>query len=261
MEPRERALSRQLKEPIDVEVLRPGERDESEIVGIKELVDKADLGSDFLPELKLLEGPLEGNFHSFAFHEDVDFYVAQNDQKQYNLAESYFYDREARVYARPRCADDVPNAFRNYQTLNWDTWISGDTVYGIEEKIQLHKVYFIGQLPLKKNQDYPDVDFEELYCIDGTTRSIKKSVVLDLTDDYTVDPVLCIKEGDIAIQDSRDCPTMEGYAHVTDLIEYIDTQVAAKEELLEFDQDLLDETSGSEETIDVVPDVPDADNL
>lgn len=233
---------------------------EKEPVGIKEVLKPIDLGYDE-EELKILEGPLSGNFRCFSFHEEIEFFIAENAQGQFDLCESYLFDKEARLFVRPIVENAVPCGYRNYQIIPWDTFISGDAIgeEEQEESFELHKVFIIGQLPIKEGHTYAEVDFNELYCIDASKRTISKPEILDFTDEYTVDPVLCIKQGDIAIQDSRDCPTMEGYAQAEDLIEYIDFQLSAKRDLADLDAELLEET---DDPIDIEDsDIPDSDNL
>ena len=258
LQPRDRRERDTVFSPPFPEMVKPGQRPE-DIVGIKQLIDAADLVIEPEKERILLDGPLPGSFRPFSFHESVDIYVAQNDAGQLNLAQTYLYDRDAQAYAKPCCDENVPDAFQHYQVLPWDTWISAETPdTEEEEQHQLHKVFFVRQTPLHGGRSSPRMHFEEVYCIDGNDRSVEKSQVQDLRDDSTIDPVLSIRDGELMIQDTRDCPTMEGYAQIYDILETLEDYMATQKELKD------DEVAFEEEIdsyIDEQPDIPDSDML
>ena len=258
LQPRNRRIRDTEFSPPLPELLPPDQRPKDDIVGIKQVFEDMDLEVEAETEWTFLEGPLPGSFRPFSFHESVDFYVAQNDAGQLNLAQTYFYDRDARAYAKPYGDDDVPDVFQYYQVLPWDTWISAETPdENLEEQHQLLKVFFVRQTPLHEGRSSPLMHFEEVYCIDGDNRSVEKSKVQDLRDNNTIDPVLCIREGEIIIQDTRDCPTMEGYAQIYDMLEGLNERLAAKEEQAHTEEGLEE----IDVEIDERPDIPDSDML
>eukprot|EP00210_Caulerpa_lentillifera_P002654 g2535.t1 len=228
-----------------------------EISPVESLLDSFKSSKEDSTELELLEGPPTGRFREFHFHNKLNVLVAENESNQLNLARCYLYDGESKIYARPFCSPAVPNEYRNYMVQEWDTWVSGDVAYELEEYTELEKVYFISQLPLKGNQFYPHVNLEDVYCIDSSSRKVEKSKVFDLRDENTVDPILRIKEDGIVIMDSRDCPTREDIAQREDISEYLEHQWQGREELMEVDAKLLEEEEELE--IDEEPDLPEAD--
>ena len=109
LRPRDRRERDTVFSPPFPEMVKPGERPE-DIVGIKQLVNDADLVIEPEKERILLDGPLPGSFRLFSFHESVDVYVAQNDAGQSNTAQTYLYDRDAQAESNAAASftDEIP---------------------------------------------------------------------------------------------------------------------------------------------------------